>query len=181
MCKNSCHDYIDIISGKRKWGSAHIPTARTHWLEIVWKKKKKVVKDEICVISIDDDRDNLHAVALSIQYSWKCDTFPFQWMALNPKPFFFFFIHKHWLSISKHNWISQKSQSGWEGTASPCSAPSEAGRQQTHRAVWSPWNVPVLLSLTPLCSVLSADSWHGTRHARHNPPTWNRIEEQNSI
>lgn len=95
--------------------------------------------------------------------------------------FFFFFIHKHWLSISKHNWISQKSQSGWEGTASPCSAPSEAGRQQTHRAVWSPWNVPVLLSLTPLCSVLSADSWHGTRHARHNPPTWNRIEEQNSI
>lgn len=48
MCKNSCHDYIDIISGKQKWGlldrgSVQIPTVRTHWLEIMRKKKKKKV------------------------------------------------------------------------------------------------------------------------------------------
>lgn len=77
MCKNSCHDYIDIISGKQKWGlldrgSVQIPTVRTHWLEIMRKKKRKgfeLVQDNVCVISIADDRDDSHAVALSIQYS----------------------------------------------------------------------------------------------------------------
>lgn len=33
-----------------------------------------------------NDRDSLPAVAHSIQYSWKCDTFLLLWMALTPKP-----------------------------------------------------------------------------------------------
>lgn len=33
-----------------------------------------------------NDRDSLPTVAHSIQYSWKYDTFPLQWMALTLKP-----------------------------------------------------------------------------------------------
>lgn len=33
-----------------------------------------------------NDRDSLPTVAYSIQYSWKCDTFPLQWMPLTLKP-----------------------------------------------------------------------------------------------
>lgn len=188
MCKNSCHDYIDIISGKQKWGlldrgSVQIPTVRTHWLEIMREKKKKgfeLVQDNVCIISIADDRDDSHAVALSIQYSWKCDTFPFQKDGTQSKTFFFFFFLSTSTGCSFQSIIEFPKKSIWlrgHGHAARCLR--QDGSKYAERSGLR--GMPVLLSLMPLCSVLLADSWHGTRHAQHNPSTWSRIEEQNSI
>lgn len=75
------------------------------WEHIDWRsceKKKKgfeLVQDNVCIISIADDRDDSHAVALSIQYSWKCDTFPFQKDGTQSKTFFFFFFYPQALAV----------------------------------------------------------------------------------
>lgn len=86
-------------------------------------------------------------------------------------------IHKHWLFISQRNWISQKVD-----LTARARLHHVACRLSQDGTEWSCLRAMlVLLSLMWLCSVLLADSWHSTRHTKHNPPTWNQIVERNGI
>lgn len=124
------------------------------------KKKKKgfeLVQDNVCIISIADDRDDSHAVALSIQYSWKCDTFPFQKDGTQSKTFFFFFFLSTSTGCSFQSIIEFPKKSIWlrgHGHAARCLRQDDS--KYAERSGLR--GMPVLLSLMPLCSVLLADS-----------------------
>lgn len=98
-----------------------------------------------------NDRNSLPSEAHSIQYSWKCDTFPLQWMALAPKP-----IPSTSTGCSSHSLIEfLKTRSDCAGTASPCSIPTEAG--------WQRKCLCVVTVIKLNASVFSS------QHAKHNP------------
>lgn len=76
-------------------------------------------------------RDSLPTVADSIQYSWKCDTFPLQWMALTLKP-----VLSTSTSCSFQRVIEFLKKS--QGRAQLLQ--SEAEQQQKHRLILSPFH-----------------------------------------
>lgn len=59
MCKNSCHDDIDIISGKQDWsllnrGSVQILAVHTGWLEFMWNNHVKRISLNVqCIVVVD--------------------------------------------------------------------------------------------------------------------------------
>lgn len=126
------------------------------------------------------DRDSLPTVAHSIQYSWKCDTFPLQWMALTLKAILSTSTGCSFQSVIE---FLKKVDLHRKGTALPCSVcrlRQDGSWKKNPGVILSSCHACVI-KLTLFCPVLLADSWHSTRHAKHNPPTCNQIAEQNGI